>query len=108
MTSLTWYEKHCWPTRERRANISINAVGITQLSVKVTPPDGGVSVKRDSKSLIVTILANPSTRALSALVRTRREAQTIYYLIEDIDVLRILQLFLHICDHGPLMRPRLH
>ena len=59
-----------------RANISINEDGITQPSVNATPPNGGASVKRNNKSLIVTISANPSARALSALVRTLRVVET--------------------------------
>ena len=90
------------------AIISINAVGITQLSVKATPPDGEVSVKRNKKSLIVTILANPLKRGLPALGCTQREAQTIYYSIEDTEVLRILRLLSHIYDHDRVMRPRRH
>ena len=91
-----------------RANISINAVGITQLSVKATPPDGEVSVKRNKKSLIVTILANPLKRGLPALACTRREAQTIYYSIEDSDVPRILLQLSHFSAHDPVMRPHQH
>ena len=59
-----------------RANISINTDGITQPSVKATPPDSGTSVKRDNQSFVVTNSANPSARALSALVRTSRAVET--------------------------------
>ena len=59
-----------------RANILINRNGITQPSVNATPPNGGASVKHNNKTLIVTISANPSARALSALVRTLSAVET--------------------------------
>ena len=59
-----------------RANISINTDGITQPSVKPAPPDGGATVNRNNQSFVVTISANPSARALSALVRTLRAFET--------------------------------
>ena len=70
-----------------------------------------------SVSELETIIANLSQSALSQhlsrqrranIVRTWREAQTIYYSIEDTDVLRILRLLSHIYDHDPVMRPRRH
>ena len=63
--------------RLMRANISINTDGITQPSVKPAPPDGGATVNRNNQSFVVTtISANPSARALSALVRTLRAVET--------------------------------
>ena len=59
-----------------RANISINTDGITQPSVKPAPPDGGATVQPNNQSFVVTISANPSARALSALVRTLRAVET--------------------------------
>ena len=68
-----------------------------------------------SVSELETIIANLSQSALSQhlsrlrranIVRTWREAQTIYYSIEDTDVLRILRLLSHIYGHDPVMRPR--
>ena len=59
-----------------RANISISTDGITQPSIKPAPPDGGATVKRNNQSFVVTISANPSARALSALVRTLRAVET--------------------------------
>ena len=70
-----------------------------------------------SVSELESVIANLSQSALSQhpsrllranIVRTRREAQTIYYSIEDTDVLRILRLLSHIYDHDPVMRPRRH
>ena len=70
-----------------------------------------------SVSELESIIANLSQSALSQhlgrlrranIVRTRREAQTIYYSMEDTDVLRILRLLSHIYDHDPVMRPRRH
>jgi DNA-binding transcriptional ArsR family regulator len=70
-----------------------------------------------SVSKLESIIANLSQSALSQhlgrlrranIVRTRRESQTIYYSIDDTDVLRILRLLSHIYDHDPVMRPRRH
>jgi DNA-binding transcriptional ArsR family regulator len=75
--------------------------------------DGG---ERSASELEATI-SNLSQSALSQhlsrlrhadIVRTRRESQTIYYSIEDTDVLRILRLLSHIYDPDPVMRPRQH
>ena len=75
--------------------------------------DGG----ERSVSELEAIISNLSRSALSQhlsrlrranIVRTRRESQTIYYSIEDTDVLRILRLLSHIYDHAPVMRPRRH
>ena len=59
-----------------RANISINTDGITQQSVKPVPPDGGATANRNNQSFVGTISANPSARALSALVRTLHAVET--------------------------------
>ena len=70
-----------------------------------------------SVSELESIIANLSQSALSQhlsrlrranIVRTRREAQTIYYLIEDTNVLRVLRLLSHIYERDPVMRPRRH
>jgi len=70
-----------------------------------------------SVSELETIIANLSQSALSQhlgrlrranIVRTRRESQTIYYSIDDTDVIRILRLLSHIYDHDPVMRRQLH
>ena len=42
------------------------------------------------------------------IVRTRRKSQTIYYLIDDTDVLRILRLLVHIYTEGPTMQRTKH
>ena len=73
--------------------------------------------KERSVSELESIIANLSQSALSQhlgrlrranIVRTRRQSQTIYYSIDDTDVLRILRLLSHIYDHDPVMRPRRH
>ena len=75
--------------------------------------DGG----ERSVSELEAIISNLSQSALSQhlsrlrranIVRTRRESRTIYYSIEDTNVLRILRLLSHIYDHDPVMRPRRH
>ena len=42
------------------------------------------------------------------IVRTRRESQTIYYSIDDTDVLRILRLLGHIYTDDPVMQRTRH
>ena len=42
------------------------------------------------------------------IVRTRRESQTIYYSIDDSDVLRILRLLGHIYTDDPVMQRNRH
>lgn len=42
------------------------------------------------------------------IVRTRRESQTIYYSIDDSDVLRILRLLGHIHTDDPVMQRTRH
>jgi DNA-binding transcriptional ArsR family regulator len=73
--------------------------------------------KERSVSELESIIANLSQSALSQhlgrlrranIVRTRRQSQTIYYSIDDTDVLRILRLLSHIYDHDPVMQPRRH
>ena len=73
--------------------------------------------KERSVSELESIIANLSQSALSQhlgrlrranIVRTRRQSQTIYYSIDDTDVLRILLLLSNIYDHDPVMRPRRH
>jgi DNA-binding transcriptional ArsR family regulator len=73
--------------------------------------------KERSVSELESIIANLSQSALSQhlgrlrranIVRTRRQSQTIYYSIDDTDLLQILRLLSHIYDHDPVMRPRRH
>lgn len=42
------------------------------------------------------------------IVRTRRESQTIYYSIDDVDVLRILRLLGHLYIDDPVMQRTRH
>ena len=44
----------------------------------------------------------------AGMVKTRRESQTIYYTIDDDDVLRIFRLFRHIYVHDPANRGHYH
>lgn len=70
-----------------------------------------------SVSELETIIADLSQSALSQhlsrlrkaqIVRTRRESQTIYYSIDDVDVLRILRLLGHIYSDDPVMKITKH
>jgi len=42
------------------------------------------------------------------IVRTQRESETIFYSIDDADVLRILPLFSHIYNDNPVMKRTTH
>ena len=70
-----------------------------------------------SVSELETIIADLSQSALSQhlsrlrkaqIVRTRRESQTIYYSIDDVDVLRILRLLGPIYSDDPVMKITKH
>lgn len=60
-------------------------------------------------SLIQSALSQHLARLRRAnIVRTRRESQTIYYSIDDADVLRILRLLSHIYNDDPVMKRTTH
>ena len=60
-------------------------------------------------SLSQSALSQHLARLRSAnIVRTRRESQTIYYSIDDSDVLRILRLLGHIYTDDPVMQRTRH
>ena len=70
-----------------------------------------------SVSELEGVIASLSQSALSQhlarlrranIVRTRRESQTIYYSIDDTDVLRILRLLGHIYTDDPVMQRTRH
>ena len=70
-----------------------------------------------SVSELEGVIASLSQSALSQhlarlrranIVRTRRESQTIYYSIDDSDVLRILRLLGHIYTYDPVMQRTRH
>ena len=70
-----------------------------------------------SVSELEGVIASLSQSALSQhlarlrranIVRTRRESQTIYYSIDDSDVLRIRRLLGHIYTDDPLMQRTRH
>jgi DNA-binding transcriptional ArsR family regulator len=70
-----------------------------------------------SVSELEGVIASLSKSALSQhlarlrranIVRTRRESQTIYYSIDDSDVLRILSLLGHIYTDDPVMQRTRH
>ena len=47
---------------------------------------------------------HPARSRRANIVRTRCESQTIYYSIDDADVLRILRLLSHIYNYNPVMK----
>ena len=60
-------------------------------------------------SLSQSALSQHLTRLRRAnIVRTRRESQTIYYSIDDSDVLRILRLLGHIYTDDPVIQRTRH
>ena len=70
-----------------------------------------------SVSELEGVIASLSQSALSQhvarlrranIVRTRRESQTIYYSIDDSDILRILRLLGHIYTDDPVMQRTRH
>ena len=70
-----------------------------------------------SVSELEGVIASLSQSALSQhlarlrranIVRTRRESQTIYYSIDDADVLRILRLLSHIYNDDPVIKRTTH
>ena len=70
-----------------------------------------------SVSELEGVIASLSQSALSQhlarlrranIVRTRRESQTIYYSVDDSDVLRILRLIGHIYTDDPVMQRTRH
>ncbi|MEC8672180.1 MAG: metalloregulator ArsR/SmtB family transcription factor [Pseudomonadota bacterium] len=70
-----------------------------------------------SVSELEGVIASLSQSALSQhlarlrranIVRTRRESQTIYYSIDDTDVLRILRLLGHLYTEDPVMQRTRH
>ena len=70
-----------------------------------------------SVSELEGVIASLSQSALSQhlarlrranIVRTRRESQTIYFSIDDADVLRIMQLLSHIYNDDPVMKRTTH
>ena len=73
--------------------------------------------REGSVSELEGVIASLSQSALSQhlarlrranIVRTRRESQTIYYSIDDSDVLRILRLLGHIYTDDPVMQRTRH
>ena len=70
-----------------------------------------------SVSELEGVMASLSQSALSQhlarlrradIVRTRRESQTIFYSIDDADVLRIIRLLGHIYNDDPVMQRTKH
>jgi DNA-binding transcriptional ArsR family regulator len=112
-----------------RANITINDAGIILAASNAPPPIGGAAVSRVNQKMSITLGAKPTVSELeniiatlsqSALsqhlgrlrraniVRTRRDSQTIYYSIDDHDVLRILRLLPHIYEDDSVIRRTRH
>ena len=88
-----------------RAQIAITRNGITKASSDKSPPEGSVLARRTNGDFLISLHRHVSETALSQhlarlrranIIRMRRESQTVYYSIDDSDVLRILRLLGHI------------
>jgi len=75
--------------------------------------DGNERSVSELENIIATLSQSALSHHLGRLrraniVRTRRESQTIYYSIDDHDVLRILRLLSHIYNDDPVMQNTRH
>ena len=75
--------------------------------------DGRERSVSDLEGVIASLSQSALSQHLARLqraniVRTRRESQTIYYSIDDSDVLRILRLLGHIYTDDPVMQRTRH
>ncbi|MEK9849627.1 MAG: metalloregulator ArsR/SmtB family transcription factor [Candidatus Puniceispirillum sp.] len=75
--------------------------------------DGNERSVSELENIIATLSQSALSQHLGRLrraniVRTRRESQTIYYSIDDHDVLRILRLLSHIYNDDPVMQNTRH
>ena len=100
-----------------RAQIAITRNGITKASSDNSPPEGGVPARRTNGDFLISLHRHMSETALSQhlarlrranIIRMRRESQTVYYSIDDSDVLRILRLLGHIYTDDPVMQRTRH
>ena len=75
--------------------------------------DGRERSVSELEGVIATLSQSALSQHLARLrraniVRTRRESQTIFYSIDDADVLRILRLLSHIYYDDPVMKRTTH
>jgi len=75
--------------------------------------DGRERSASELEGVIATLSQSALSQHLARLrraniVRTRRESQTIFYSIDDADVLRILRLLSHIYNDNPVMKRTTH
>ena len=75
--------------------------------------DGRERSVSELEGVIATLSQSTLSQHLARLrraniVRTRRESQTIFYSIDDADVLRILRLLSHIYNDDPVMKRTTH
>jgi len=75
--------------------------------------DGNERSVSELENIIATLSQSALSQHLGRLrraniVRTRRESQTIYYSIDDHDVLRILRLLSHIYNDDPVIQNTRH
>ena len=75
--------------------------------------DGRERSVSELEGVIATLSQSALSQHLARLrraniVRTRRESQTIFYSIDDADVLRILRLLSHIYNDDPVMKRTTH
>ena len=75
--------------------------------------DGRERSVSELEGVIASLSQSAHSRHLARLrraniVRTRRESQTIFYSIDDADVLRIIRLLGHIYNYDPVMQRTKH
>jgi DNA-binding transcriptional ArsR family regulator len=92
----------------------LRAIGNTKrLRILNELSDGQERSVSELESIIATLSQSALSQRLGRLrhaniVRTRRASQTIYYSIDDHDVLRILRLLSNIYEDDPVMRSTRH
>ena len=115
---LLWIKIMPRPSEEHLAQSKLTRVlkamsNLRRMQILSELSDG----KEKSVSEIEKVMPELSQSALSQhlarlraadLVSTRRESQTIFYMIEDADIMRILRLLHHIYAHDPANRRHFH
>ena len=97
-----------------KVTMVLRAIGNTKLlRILNELSDGQERSVSELESVIATLSQSALSQHLGRLrraniVRTRRASQTIYYSIDDHDVLRILRLLSHIYEDDPVMRRTRH
>ena len=101
-------------TEQSKATVILRAMGNSKrLRILNELADGQERSVSELEEIISTLSQSALSQHLGRLrrtniVRTRHASQTIYYSIEDADVLRILRLLTHIYIDDPAMKKTRH